>query len=385
MLSLYIHYPFCLSKCPYCDFNSYRISTINEEDYLRGYLTELQYYYNKTKNRKIGSIFFGGGTPSLMSVSFLKSLIEKINDLWGIDSNIEISMEANPTTVEINKFQNFKDIGINRLSIGIQSLNNNELKFFGRIHNAENGIQAIKIAQKVFKDRYSIDLIYARPNQNLNEWIIELDKAIKLSPYHLSLYQLIIEEGTIFYKKNIKPLDDKKSNELYDRTNEILEKNNLHLYEVSNYAQNGYECKHNINYWNSGEWIGIGAGAHGRICFNDNYLDNYKIRTAIENIKLPQKWLENVLNKGYGYELFETLAKNEFIEEIILMGLRKKEGIFLEDVQKYLHIDDISNILNSKNLKFLKEKKFIDVSKNNVKVNFEHFNILDSIIEKLLP
>lgn len=320
-----------------------------------------------------------------MSVNFLKSLIDKINDLWGIDNNIEISMEANPTTVEINKFQNFKDIGINRLSIGIQSLNNNELKFFGRIHNAEDGIQAIKIAQKVFKDKYSIDLIYARPNQNLNEWIIELNKAIKFSPYHLSLYQLIIEEGTVFYKKNIKPLDDKKSSELYDRTNEILEKNNLHLYEVSNYAQNGYECKHNINYWNSGEWIGIGAGAHGRICFNDNYLDNYKIRTAIENIKLPQKWLENVLNKGYGYELFETLAKNEFIEEIILMGLRKREGIFLEDVQKYLHIDDISNILNSKNLKFLKEKKFIDVSKNNVKVNFEHFNILDSIIEKLLP
>lgn len=385
MLSLYIHYPFCLSKCPYCDFNSYRISTINEEDYLRGYLTELRYYYNKTKNRKIGSIFFGGGTPSLMSVNFLKSLIDKINDLWGIDNNIEISMEANPTTVEINKFQNFKDIGINRLSIGIQSLNNNELKFFGRIHNAEDGIQAIKIAQKVFKDKYSIDLIYARPNQNLNEWIIELNEAIKLSPYHLSLYQLIIEEGTLFYKKNIKPLDDKKSSELYDRTNEILEKNNLLLYEVSNYAQNGYECKHNINYWNSGEWIGIGAGAHGRICFDDNYLDNYKIRTAIENIKLPQKWLENVLNKGYGHELFETLAKNEFIEEIILMGLRKKEGILLEDVQKYLHIDNISNILNNKNLKFLKEKKFIDVSKNNVKVNFEHFNILDSIIEKLLP
>lgn len=385
MLSLYIHYPFCLSKCPYCDFNSYRISAINEEDYLRAYLTELQYYYNKTKNRKIGSIFFGGGTPSLMSVNFLKSLVNKINNLWGIHDNIEISMEANPTTVEMNKLQNFKDIGINRLSVGIQSFNDNDLKFFGRIHNAEDGIQAIKIAQKVFQNKYSIDLIYARPNQNLIEWIVELNKAIKLSPYHLSLYQLIIEEGTVFYKKNIKPLDDKKSNELYNITNEILEENNLYLYEVSNYAQNGYECRHNMNYWNSGEWIGIGAGAHGRICFDDNYSDDYKIRTAIENIKLPQKWIENVLNKGYGYELFETLAKNEFIEEIILMGLRKKEGIILEDVQKYLHVDDISNILNNKNLKFLKQKKFIDVSKNNVKVNFEHFNILDSIIEKLLP
>ena len=358
---------------------------MDEENYLKAYIKELEYYYNRTKNKKIGTIFFGGGTPSLMSVNFLKTLINKINSLWGIEDNIEISMEANPTTVEINKFQEFKNIGINRLSIGIQSLDDSELKFFGRIHNLKEGIYAVKLAQKIFKNKYSIDLIYARPNQDINDWIKELDNAIKLSPYHISLYQLIIEEGTVFYEKNIKTLDDKKASELYNRTNEILEKNNLHLYEVSNYAQNGYECKHNINYWNSGEWIGVGAGAHGRICFNDEYTSNYKVRTAVENIKLPQKWMENILSEGYGYGSFEVLTKNEFIEEVILMGLRKRKGILLEDIQNYIKVDSIYEIIDNKNLDFLINNNFIEVCKNNIRVKLEHFNILNSIIERLLP
>ena len=385
MLSLYIHYPFCLSKCPYCDFNSYRISDINEEDYLRAYVKELGYYHSKTKNRKIGTIFFGGGTPSLMSVNFLKSLMSSIDSLWGIDDDIEISMEANPTTVEVNKFHDFRNIGINRLSIGIQSLNDNELKFFGRIHNAKEGVQAIEVAQKIFKDKYSIDLIYARPHQDLKEWIKELDEAIKLSPYHLSLYQLIIESGTVFFKKNVKTLDEERSSVLYDITNDILERNKLHLYEVSNYAQDGYECKHNLNYWNSGEWIGVGAGAHGRLCMDSEYSNGCKIRIAIENIKQPQKWMKNVLDKGCGYESFETLTKDEFIEEIILMGLRKSNGIFLGDVQNYLDIKNIYEIINDQNLDFLKKNGFIDICRDNVRVNLKHFSILDSIIEKLLP
>ena len=385
MLSLYIHYPFCLSKCPYCDFNSYIISDINEKDYLRAYVKELGYYHSKTKSRKIGTIFFGGGTPSLMSVNFLKSLMSSIDSLWGIDDDVEISMEANPTTVEVNKFHDFRNIGINRLSIGIQSLNDNELKFFGRIHNAKDGIQAIEVAQKIFKDRYSIDLIYARPHQDLKEWVKELDEAIKLSPYHLSLYQLIIENGTVFFKKNVKTLDENKSSVLYDITNDILERNKLHLYEVSNYAQYGYECKHNLNYWNSGEWIGVGAGAHGRLCLDSEYLNGYKIRIAVENIKQPQKWMKNVLDKGFGYESFETLTKDEFIEEIILMGLRKSNGIFLGDVQNYLDIKNIYEIINDQNLDFLKKNGFIDICGDNVRVNLKHFSILDSIIEKLLP
>lgn len=385
MLSLYIHYPFCLSKCPYCDFNSYKISNINEEDYLKAYCKELEYYHDLLGKRKINTIFFGGGTPSLMSVNFLKSIFEKINSLWCIDDNIEISMEANPTTVEINKFQEFKNIGINRLSIGIQSLKDDELKFFGRIHSRDDGIRAIRVAQKVFKDRYSIDLIYARPNQNLNSWINELEEAINLSPFHISLYQLLIEEGTIFYKNKIKTLDDNNAIILYDKTNEILEKNNLYLYEVSNYAQKGYECKHNLNYWNSGEWVGIGAGAHGRICIPNKFINNYKERILIENIKLPQKWLLSILKNGCGYEIFEKLSKEEFIEEIILMGLRKKDGINVENIKNYLKTNNIKEILNQKNLNFLKNNNYIDIDDNSIKVNMNYFNILDSIIERLLP
>lgn len=381
--SLYIHYPFCLSKCPYCDFNSYKITDINQENFLKAYLDELKYYHNFLKNRKIKTIFFGGGTPSIMSIHFLEKILNQINFLWGIDEDIEISMEANPTTFEIKKFQDFKSLGVNRLSIGVQSLNDDELKFFGRIHNREEAINAIKIAEKIFLDKYSIDLICARPNQDFNKWKEELNEAIKLSPFHISLYQLIIEEGTVFYKNKVKTLDDKKSAELYKITNDILEQNNIFAYEVSNYAKNGYECKHNLNYWDSGEWLGIGAGVHSRICFNDYFQDDYKVRTCIENIKFPNKWVENVAKNGCGCENKYELKREEFIEEIILMGLRKINGIFLNKIKDYLKIENVEDILNKKFIEFLKDENFIEVSKDRIKINKDSFIILDSIIEKL--
>lgn len=383
--SLYIHYPFCLSKCPYCDFNSYKLNDIAyNENFINAYLLELDNYYKLLSQRKIKTIFFGGGTPSLMSIDFLSKIMKKIDCLWGIDRGIEVSMEANPTTVEIGKFQDFKTLGINRLSIGIQSLNDDYLKFFGRIHNAEDGLKAINIAQKVFVDKYSIDLIYARPKQKLKEWVKELKDAIKLSPNHISLYQLIIEEGTKFYENNIGTMQDNKASRYYNITNEILEENGIFMYEVSNYSKHNYECQHNINYWENGEWLGIGAGAHSRMCFDNNYINNYKIRITIENEKKPDLWIKNVFTKGFGYEIKEEISKDEFIEETLLMGLRMKNGINLQQLQKYLQLDSFYDIYDNFNLNLLQKENIIDLNQNNLKVKQKYFNVLNSIIEKLV-
>lgn len=383
--SLYIHYPFCLSKCPYCDFNSYKLNDIAyNENFINAYLLELDNYYKLLSQRKIKTIFFGGGTPSLMSIDFLSKIMKKIDCLWGIDRGIEVSMEANPTTVEIGKFQDFKTLGINRLSIGIQSLNDDYLKFFGRIHNAEEGLKAINIAQKVFVDKYSIDLIYARPKQKLKEWVKELKDAIKLSPNHISLYQLIIEEGTKFYENNIGTMQDNKASRYYNITNEILEENGIFMYEVSNYSKHNYECQHNINYWENGEWLGIGAGAHSRICIDNNFINNYKMRITIENEKKPDLWMQNVFTKDFGYEIKEEISKKEFLEEVLLMGLRMKDGINLQNIQKYLKINSFYDIYNNFNLNLLQKENIIDLNQNNLKVKQKYFNVLNSIIEKLV-
>lgn len=383
-ISIYIHYPFCVSKCPYCDFNSYKLKSIDESDFLKAYILEIEYYSKFLKDRSVNTIFFGGGTPSLARTNFIGTILENIYSKFSVDNYAEITMEANPATFDIKKFQEFKAIGINRLSIGIQSLNDKYLKFFGRIHNEIEAIRAIDIAQKFFNDRYSIDLIYARPNQTLKNWLEELKEAIELSPNHISLYQLTIEKGTKFYEDGIKHLNDKKAVKLYNITNDFLESRGIFMYEVSNYAKNGFECKHNLNYWKNGEWIGIGAGAHGRLCFNnDGFYDNYKIRTAIEDIKDPIEWQNKVLKHGNGLCMSEKLDKHEFIEEILIMGLRTREGINLKNIRKYLNIKDIYEILN-KNYISLKNQNYIEVSEKMLRIPIENFCLLDSIIERLI-
>lgn len=380
-LSIYIHYPFCVSKCPYCDFNSYKLYGVNQVDFLNAYLTELKSYYELTKNRTIKTIFFGGGTPSIMSSNFLDKIMTQINSLWGIGDDVEVSMEANPTTAEISKFNDFKQIGINRLSIGVQSLDDEWLKFFGRTHNEREAVRAIELAKNIFGDRYSIDLIYARPRQNIDEWLKELEKAVKLSPFHLSLYQLIVEEGTKFYEDKVKSLNDKDAAKMYKITNDFLENHNMNMYEVSNYAQNGFECQHNLNYWKSGEWIGIGAGAHGRLCLYEKFVDGYRTRTSFENVKNPEFWIKNVMKRGFGYEIRENLTKQEFMEEVLLMGLRLKAGIHLYDIQNYLIIDDVRDLIN-RNHQTL--NNFVHVDETNIAAKPAGFIVLDSIIERLM-
>ena len=377
-ISIYIHYPFCRSKCPYCDFNSYCNLNIEEEELIKAYLNEIEYYKDIIKDKIIDTIYFGGGTPSLMSEKLLSNIMNKINSLYKIDKNCEISLESNPNSINYTKLKSFKDIGINRLSIGVQSLIDEDLKFLGRIHNKNEAIEAINTAQKIFNDRYSIDLIYGRPNQNLKEWKNELNEAIQLSPFHISLYQLIIEKGTPFYRNKVQTPNEDIATKLYEETHNILEKNNIFQYEISNYAKNGYECKHNLVYWNNGEWIGIGAGAHGRININQK-------RYSIQNLKKPLNWLDKTLKNKNGISIKKLLSKQEIIEEYLIMGLRIKDGIKIENLQKNIDCNNFYDILDKNNIEFLAKLNLINVNDKNIKLTKKGFLLLNSVIEKLAP
>ncbi|MDR3289674.1 MAG: radical SAM family heme chaperone HemW [Rickettsiales bacterium] len=356
-ISLYIHYPFCKSKCPYCDFNSFCF-TIDEEKLINAYQKELDFYGEILKNRTIETIYFGGGTPILMSEKLLESILNKIS------CDGEISMEANPNSISYEKLKNFKNIGINRLSIGIQSLNDKDLKFLGRTHNRAEGLKAIENARKIFKDRYSIDMIYSRPNQNLQEWGDELQEAITLSPHHISAYQLIIEKGTMFARQKIQEQNENLSAKFYNTTNKIMEKNGLNFYEISNYAQFNYECKHNIVYWKSGEWIGIGAGAHGRLNVGNK-------RYAIQNVKNPLQWVKKVKTNGNGISVKTKLNADDIRSEKILMGLRTKQGINM-------------NGLELKNIDMLSKEGLVVLNKDWISLTNKGFLLLNKVVEKLI-
>ena len=377
-ISIYIHYPFCRSKCPYCDFNSYCNLNIEEEELIKAYLNEIEYYKDIIKDKIIDTIYFGGGTPSLMSEKLLSNIMNKINSLYKINQNCEISLESNPNSINYEKLKSFKDIGINRLSIGVQSLIDRDLKFLGRIHNRNEAIEAINTAQKIFNDKYSIDLIYGRPNQNLNEWKEELNEAIQLSPFHISLYQLIIEKGTPFYRNKVQTPNEDIATKLYEETNNILEKNNIFQYEISNYTKSGYECKHNLVYWNNGEWVGIGAGAHGRININQK-------RYSIQNLKKPLNWLDKTLKNKNGISIKNLLLKQEIIEEYLIMGLRIKDGIKIENLQKNIDCNSFYDILDKENIEFLTKLNLIHANENNIKLTKKGFLLLNSVIEKLVP
>ncbi|MFC1659444.1 radical SAM family heme chaperone HemW [Pseudomonadota bacterium] len=392
-LSVYIHFPFCKSKCPYCDFNS-RSESFDEDELEKAYIRELNYFYNKTRDRKISTIFFGGGTPSLMSSKTIENIISHVVKLWGIIENkvtkdIEISIEANPTSVEMQKIKDFKSAGINRLSLGIQSLVEKDLKILGRKHSVCEAKKAIEIAQKNFGKNYSIDLIYTRPNQKISDWIIELEEAIKLSPYHVSLYQLTLEEGTKFHsmyeegKLNL-PNDD-VSTEFYKETNRFMQANNFPQYEISNYAKPGSECQHNLNYWQSGEYIGIGAGAHSRVCIGNIINNNYKVRTAIEMEKNPKDWIKLVNERDIGFSEVEMLKKSEFLEEFLLMGLRLNKGIGNYEFSNYI-TEDLFRIINKNKLQKCIKNGLISIDKKNssIKATRKGFLLLNTTLQKLL-
>ena len=320
---LYVHWPFCLKKCPYCDFNSHVRDSIDQERWRDTLLKELDHYAALTAGRTITSIFFGGGTPSLMAPETAGAVIERAARTWALAPDIEITLEANPTSVEAGRFAGFRAAGINRVSLGIQSLDDTALKFLGRAHSAGEARAAIALAARSF-DRYSFDLIYARPGQTPKSWEAELDRALGFAADHLSVYQLTIEQGTAFATLHARGdfvlPDDELAGELYERTQAHLAAAGMPSYEISNHARPGQASRHNLTYWRYGDYVGVGPGAHGRLTLGGD-------KIATRQAKAPETWLARVEADGHGTQETEIVDPAARAEELVMMGLRLAEGI----------------------------------------------------------
>lgn len=321
---LYVHWPFCQSKCPYCDFNSHVSAEIEQSRWLGAYLSELDRVAAQVGPRVLNTIYFGGGTPSLMPPETVTAIIERAKRHWAVANEIEISLEANPTSVETGRFQGYKDAGVNRVSMGFQALNDHDLRRLGRLHSVKEGRASFEIARSVF-DRVSFDLIYARQDQSLAQWKSELKEALQLSIDHLSLYQLTIESGTAFGDRFSRgglkglPADDLAS-DMYFATQEVCDAAGLSAYEVSNHAIPGSESRHNLIYWRYGDYVGIGPGAHGRLTL-------LGAKIASETYLRPEDWLSAVDKRGSGQSGSASVPKDEQATEMLMMGLRLSEGI----------------------------------------------------------
>lgn len=323
---IYVHWPFCAAKCPYCDFNSHvRHTAPDQSDYAAGFEREIAHMASMQPGQTVSSIFFGGGTPSLMEPKTVERILNAIHTAWPVARGIEITLEANPTSVEANRFKAYRAAGINRVSLGVQSLDDDQLKFLGRQHSADEAVHAIELARAIFP-RLSFDLIYARPDQMLDQWQKELEAAIALSADHLSLYQLTIEQGTAFFdlhqRDKIKIPDSEQAAQLYELTQDVTAAHNLPAYEISNHANPGCESRHNLTYWRFGNWAGIGPGAHGRLTMNDG-------RHATSTERHPETWLKRVHEKGHGLIEDDLLSAEDVADEMLLMGLRLREGLDL--------------------------------------------------------
>ncbi len=323
---VYVHWPFCAQKCPYCDFNSHvRHGGIDEARFLQAYLAELTYTRELIGPRTVDSIFLGGGTPSLMAPATVAAILDKIAALWSLAPEAEITLEANPGSVEQGRFRGYRNAGVNRVSLGVQSLDDAELRALGRIHSAAEAKAAVAIARDTF-DRYSFDLIYARPRQTPTAWRSELSAALALAGGHLSLYQLTIEPQTPYAALHaagkLTPPDAELAHALYDITQELTDAAGLPAYEISNHARPDEESRHNLIYWRYGEYAGIGPGAHGRILAGGK-------RHATSTERQPERWLEAVERSGSGTIESVPLAPPEEADEMLLMGLRLAEGIDL--------------------------------------------------------
>jgi oxygen-independent coproporphyrinogen-3 oxidase len=373
---VYVHWPFCLSKCPYCDFNSHvRHAGIDEARYVRAFASEIATTAARVPDRTVSTIFFGGGTPSLMQPSTLAAILDEIGRHWSVAADVEVTMEANPTSVEATRFRGYRAAGVNRVSLGVQALDDGALKELGRLHTAQEALDAVAVARDHF-DRYSFDLIYARPRQTPQMWADELKQALAHAGEHLSLYQLTIEPGTPFFGlhkagKIVTP-DDDTARALYDTTQDVCAAVGLPAYEISNHATPGAECRHNLVYWRGHEYAGIGPGAHGR-------LDIDGARYATETEHRPETWLTRVEAEGHGLITDETLMPGEQADEFLLMGLRLAEGI---DPERYAALS--GRPLNPRRISILREQGALEtMSDGHLRVTLSGFPVLDAVVADL--
>jgi oxygen-independent coproporphyrinogen-3 oxidase len=374
--AVYVHWPFCLSKCPYCDFNSHvRHGGYDEAHYVRAIEQEIAAAAERAPGRTVSTIFFGGGTPSLMQPETVEAILNSIGKHWTVAGNVEVSLEANPTSVEATRFRGYRAAGVNRVSLGVQALDDQSLKELGRLHTAQEALDAIAVARSIF-DRYSFDLIYARPRQTLDSWSAELKRAISEAAEHLSLYQLTIEPGTPFFGlhkagKLIVP-DDDLGRDLYDLTQQVCAEAGLPAYEVSNHARPGAECRHNLVYWRGYEYAGVGPGAHGRLNIDGK-------RYATETEKKPEAWLALVETQGHGLTVDEKLQPGEIADEFLLMGLRLAEGI---DPQRFTALS--GRTLDPKRVSFLQDGGTVEAMDNGrLRVTPSGFPLLDAVVADL--
>ncbi len=376
---IYVHWPFCLAKCPYCDFNSHVRDQIDESGWRDALLAELAYYAAQTGPRSVDSIFFGGGTPSLMSPLSVGAVIDSIGTHWSVNSDTEITLEANPTSVEAEKFVGFSQAGVNRLSMGVQSLDDAALQFLGREHSASEALSAFEVARQHFP-RISFDLIYGRPDQTLDQWTAELTRAIALTAGHLSVYQLTIEQGTAFHTafrqgRLTMPSDDLGA-DMYMATQDLTKASGLPRYEISNHARPGDECRHNLVYWRYGDYVGVGPGAHGRFT-----RDGKKISSAQRH--KPESWIEAVKEKGHGSVEDTILDPQTCAEELLMMGLRLTEGVQL------LRLEQIAtrpwrDLINQSSLNDLVEEGLLELSEDCLKASPKGFLVLNALTGALL-
>ena len=373
---IYVHWPFCASKCPYCDFNSHvRAKPVDEERYVAAFRTELAHRAALAPGRSVGSVFFGGGTPSLMKPATVAAILDAIGEHWQVAANAEITLEANPTSVEAGRFRGYRAAGVNRVSLGVQAMNDMDLKALGRLHTAAEAMQAVETAVSIF-DRASFDLIYARSGHTPKAWKAELEGAIARAPEHLSLYQLTIEPDTMFERlrdagKLVVP-DNDTARDLWDVTQELMDKAGMPAYEVSNHARPGAESRHNLTYWRYGEYAGVGPGAHGRLL-------TAKGRRAQSTEKHPEMWLTVVEGEGHGLVEDDTLTPDEQGDEFLLMGLRLREGI---EPKRFEAIS--GRALSGTRISSLVADGMVEMTAlGRVRVTSEGFPVLDAVVADL--
>jgi oxygen-independent coproporphyrinogen-3 oxidase len=373
---VYIHWPFCLSKCPYCDFNSHvRHAGVDEARFAPAFAAEIAATAARVPGRTVSSIFFGGGTPSLMQPSTIAAVLDAIAQHWSIAAGAEVTLEANPTSVEATRFRGYRSAGVNRVSLGVQALDDRALAELGRLHSAREALDAVDVARTVF-DRYSFDLIYARPGQTPQQWAIELTRALAEAGEHLSLYQLTIEPETPFAALHaagkLKTPDEDIARALYDTTQDVCTAHGLPAYEISNHARPGGECRHNLIYWRAHEYAGVGPGAHGRLD-----IDGERHATATE--KRPESWLMRVEARGHGLVSDDVLTRPERCDEFLLMGLRLAEGI---DLARYAEL--AGRALDPVRIASLHEHGLIETTpQGRLRVTLPGFPVLDAVVADL--
>ena len=378
-LALYLHWPFCLAKCPYCDFNSHVAETIDQARWRRAYLAELGHYARLLPGRRVETVYFGGGTPSLMPAETVAALLDAIASAWPLADDVEVTLEANPTSIEVGRFRDFRAAGVDRVSIGVQALDDADLAFLGRGHSAAEALAALELAGGVFP-RWSFDLIYARPGQTAAAWLAELERALALGSSHISLYQLTIEQGTPFHVRwrqgGLALPGEEIEASLFELTGAATAAAGLPAYEISNHARAGEASRHNLIYWRGGAYVGVGPGAHGR-------LDLGSGRRAIVAHRRPERWLAAVAAQGHGIADEQALTPEEASRELLLMGLRLVEGVSLDRFAGPA-LAPLETVLDAEGRDRLQQAGYLEMAGGRLRVTETGRLVLNAVLGQLL-